>query len=83
MISCNLPAIAGLVKRIKSRRSQAVRHVEAGNDAKFSGSSGRTPPKTPTLKTWREDSAVTLGKELSEDEFDETIMLPARTVAPG
>ncbi|KAI5369311.1 hypothetical protein Slin15195_G001870 [Septoria linicola] len=82
MISCNLPALAGLFNRLRTRR-RAVRNVQESDSTGYSGSSNRTPPKTPKLNTWSEGSASTSEQRQSEEQYEQIIMRPAQARAPG
>lgn len=53
MISCNLPALAGLIKRLRTK----YRESRADSDESAGMTSNRSPPKhTPKLNTWKEGS---------------------------
>lgn len=76
MISCNLPALAGLIKRLRTkiRESRAESDESAGMSR---GLSNRSPPKyMPKLNTWKGGSiSMSTSEEgqrsmsISEDEY--------------
>ena len=55
MVSCNLPALAGLIKRLRTKyRESRMDSDESAGMTDFRGLSNRSPPKhTPKLNTWK------------------------------
>ncbi|KAK4621935.1 hypothetical protein CLAFUW4_07352 [Fulvia fulva] len=83
MISCNLPAIAGLVHRMMLRRR---RMTSIGFEDELEDSDGRSKSRTLTTKTGQSidiEEGSTFEAELVEDESGKIVMRKKKREQPG
>ncbi|KAM3418704.1 hypothetical protein BST61_g4681 [Cercospora zeina] len=69
MVSCNLPALVGLVKRIRTHR-RGTQPIHQNGSSDNTDSSGSAPSKTPKLNTWVAANTSVSNATRSDDEYE-------------
>ncbi|PIB02235.1 hypothetical protein CB0940_00392 [Cercospora beticola] len=80
MVSCNLPALAGLVNRMRTHR-RAKRHIDQSGTSGNSSSTGSAPRKTPKLTTWVATNTSVSTAEQSDYDYEHELAAPQATEA--